>query len=84
MWESRGLGEISKELWEGWKACFWLSMLSTAPPFPQLARRIFKPALHVLRGRHAVRPQNTEAVQSLTPVLHWHGPFFRGVPQGQV
>jgi hypothetical protein len=56
MWESRGLGEISKELWEGWKTCFWFSRLSTAPSFPQLARRILESALHVLRGRHAVRP----------------------------
>src|SRR5882757_2736028 len=26
MWES---GQDSQGLWEGWKACFWLSMLST-------------------------------------------------------
>lgn len=84
MGESRGLCEISKELWEAWKACFWLSMLSTAPPFPQLAHHIFKPVLHVLHGRHAVRPQYAEAVQRFTPVLQWHGPFLRGVPQRQV
>ena len=42
MWESRGLGEIPKELWEEGEACFWLSTLSIAPPFPQLARRILQ------------------------------------------
>jgi len=39
MWKSRVLGEISKGLWEGWKACFWLSTLSIAPSFPQLLLR---------------------------------------------
>jgi len=34
---SPGVGEISKGLWKGWEACFWLSMLSTAPAFPQLS-----------------------------------------------
>ena len=38
MWETRVLGEFSKELWKGWKACFWLSTLSITPSFPQLKR----------------------------------------------
>src|SRR5258706_5125889 len=37
-----------------------------------------------LRGRHAIWPQDAEPVQRLAPVLYWHGPFFRCVPQGQV
>jgi len=37
MWESRRLCEISKERWEEGKSCFWISTLSTAPPFPQLS-----------------------------------------------
>jgi hypothetical protein len=34
---SPGFGEISKGLWKEGEACFWLSTLSTAPPFPQLS-----------------------------------------------
>jgi hypothetical protein len=34
MWESRGFCEISKERWEEGKSCFWISTLSTTPPFP--------------------------------------------------
>ena len=37
MWESRRSCEISKERWEEGKSCFWISTLSTAPPFPQLS-----------------------------------------------
>jgi hypothetical protein len=36
MWESRFFCEISKERWEEGKSCFWISTLSTVPPFPQL------------------------------------------------
>jgi hypothetical protein len=37
MWGSRVVCEISKELWEGWEACLWLSTPSIAPAFPQPA-----------------------------------------------
>ena len=38
MWKSRLLlAGISKELWEGWEACFWLSTLSIVPAFPPLS-----------------------------------------------
>src|SRR5262249_55123603 len=35
MWESRGVGEISKGRWEEWETGVWFSTLSTAPSFPQ-------------------------------------------------
>jgi hypothetical protein len=42
MWEWRlPFGAISKGLWKEWEACFWLSMLSTAPAFPLLSLRPF-------------------------------------------
>src|ERR1035441_1144385 len=34
MWESRGVGEISKGRWGEWETCFWFSSLSMGPPFP--------------------------------------------------
>jgi hypothetical protein len=34
-WESRGLGEISKGVWERGETCFWFSPASTLPPFPR-------------------------------------------------
>src|ERR1035441_5754007 len=34
MWESRGVGEISKGGWGEWETCFWFSSLSMGPPFP--------------------------------------------------
>ena len=38
MWESRLLlARFPRGLWEVWEAWFWLSTLSTAPPFPQLS-----------------------------------------------
>lgn len=33
MWESRAVGEISKESWEEWESCFWISILSTLRHF---------------------------------------------------
>ena len=39
LWECGNLAgfcEISKERWEEWKSWFWISTLSTTPPFPQL------------------------------------------------
>jgi hypothetical protein len=37
MWESRRLlARFPRGSWKEWEACFWLSTLSTAPPFPQL------------------------------------------------
>ena len=49
MWESRGFCEISKERWEEGKSCFWISTLSTTPPFPQLffSRRCPPSCLHL-------------------------------------
>ena len=39
MWESRRLlARFPRGLWKGWEARLWLSMLSTAPAFPQLFR----------------------------------------------
>ena len=34
-WESRGLGEISKGVWEPVKTCSWFSTASMLPPFPR-------------------------------------------------
>ena len=35
MWESRGVGEISKGRWGEWETCFGFSTLSMGPPFPR-------------------------------------------------
>jgi hypothetical protein len=34
-WESRGLCEISKGVWEPVETCFWFSPASMLPPFPR-------------------------------------------------
>ena len=39
MWESRPLlARFPRGSWKEWEAGLWLSMLSTAPAFPQLSR----------------------------------------------
>ena len=45
MWESRRLSAgFPRGSWKGWKACLWLSRLSTAPAFPQLSLPVgFRP-----------------------------------------
>jgi hypothetical protein len=47
---SPAVGEISKGSWKEWEAGLWLSMLSTAPAFPQLSRL---PVFAVATGKAA-------------------------------
>ncbi len=56
-WESGGLGEISREVWEAVATFFWFSPVSMPPPFPPR---------FVLTFLFSGRPQRPDHMHSVT------------------